>query len=381
MESSQREGEQLKSEITVKPDFTVIRYSRVWEDCVILCKGLDIQPSDVVLSITSSGDNVLNVLLKKPKKIYAVDMSLAQNALLELKLGAIRISLSHDKFLQLLGEAPSTKRLVLYESVKPSLPKYAQEFWDSNLSVIESGIANEGTLEKYLKVFNEKHLPKVVSSELLDAFFESQSIEEQRKVFNQFPLKELKDLISLYFSKEKLEKRRSEAQFQHAKIESDEAGEAFAKRYFVVAENIPAHDNFYFSLFNRGMKGYDPANKPNFAAPYLAKDNYEELKGLIDRVVVCTSTIEEQVKQIPLGTVTKANLSDIFEYTNEEVSCSICESVANVMAPGGRIVYWELQNTRPAPSSVFHYHEKLSKELHAEDRVFYYKSFNVYEKK
>lgn len=61
-------------------------------------------------------------------------------------------------------------------------------------------------------------------------------------------------------------------------MDSDEVGEKLAKRYFVVAENIPAHDNFYFSLFNRGMKGYDPANKPNFAAPYLAKDNYEELK-------------------------------------------------------------------------------------------------------
>lgn len=72
---------------------------------------------------------------------------------------------------------------------------HTQEFWDSNLSVIESGIANEGRLEKYIKAFNEKHLPKVVSSELLDAFFESQSIEEQRKAFNQFPLKELKDLI------------------------------------------------------------------------------------------------------------------------------------------------------------------------------------------
>ena len=61
-------------------------------------------------------------------------------------------------------------------------------------------------------------------------------------------------------------------------MESDEVGEALAKRYFGVAENIPAHDNFYFSLFNRGMKGYDPATKPNLAAPYLAKENYEKLK-------------------------------------------------------------------------------------------------------
>lgn len=49
---SQQEGEQLKSEIAVKLDLSVVRYSRVWEDCEILCRGLDIQPSDVVLSIT-----------------------------------------------------------------------------------------------------------------------------------------------------------------------------------------------------------------------------------------------------------------------------------------------------------------------------------------
>lgn len=84
---------------------------------------------------------------------------------------------------------------------------------------------------------------------------------------------------------------------------------------------------------------------------------------------------------MPLYLSLQANLSDIFEYTSEELCCGICESLASVMAPGGRIAYWELLNTRPAPSSVFHYHEKLSKELHAEDRVFYYKSFNVYERK
>ena len=52
MERSQQEGEKLESEIAVKLDLTVIRYSRVWEDCDILCRGLDIQPNDVVLSIT-----------------------------------------------------------------------------------------------------------------------------------------------------------------------------------------------------------------------------------------------------------------------------------------------------------------------------------------
>ena len=70
----------------------------------------------------SSGDNVLNLLLDEPRKIserfvrrntskcvsmsvhaVAVDLSQAQNSLLELKLAGIRC-LSHHDFLVLLGE-------------------------------------------------------------------------------------------------------------------------------------------------------------------------------------------------------------------------------------------------------------------------------------
>ena len=41
--------------------------------------------------------------------IVAIDMSPAQNALLELKLAAIS-HLSYEEYLQLLGEAPSSNR-------------------------------------------------------------------------------------------------------------------------------------------------------------------------------------------------------------------------------------------------------------------------------
>ena len=69
----------------------------------------------------SSGDNVLNLLLDRPKKIrelackkltsnfillassVAIDMSPAQNALLEIKLAAIR-HLEYQDYLCLLGE-------------------------------------------------------------------------------------------------------------------------------------------------------------------------------------------------------------------------------------------------------------------------------------
>ena len=85
-------------------------------------------------------------------------------------------------------------------------------------------------------------------------------------------------LSSWYTSTDVLKKGRSEAQFELVNMESDEVGRELAKRYFHLAENIPVKNNFYFSLFNRGMKGYDPVTKPDYASPYLTKNNYEKLK-------------------------------------------------------------------------------------------------------
>ena len=53
-----------------------------------------------------------------------------------------------------------------------------------------------------------------------------------------------------------------------------------SERYFEVAQNVPVHDNFYFSLLSRGRRGYNPVIKPNFAPPYLTKENFKKLKVL-----------------------------------------------------------------------------------------------------
>ena len=87
-------------------DLSVIRYSRVWEDYELLLGGLGpIRAGrDVVLSIASSGDNVLNLLLAgPPKAIIAFDMSPAQIAFCRLKIAAARALPRHHDFVWFLG--------------------------------------------------------------------------------------------------------------------------------------------------------------------------------------------------------------------------------------------------------------------------------------
>ena len=66
--------ELIKSEIENYAEFDIIRYAQVWEDAEILIEALDIKEEDNILSIASAGENALSILIKNPKKVYAIDV-------------------------------------------------------------------------------------------------------------------------------------------------------------------------------------------------------------------------------------------------------------------------------------------------------------------
>lgn len=49
-------------------------YAFTWEDSRVDARLLNVQPDDVVLAITSAGDNILSYAAYKPRRIHAVDL-------------------------------------------------------------------------------------------------------------------------------------------------------------------------------------------------------------------------------------------------------------------------------------------------------------------
>ena len=78
-------------------------YNTCWEDPRIDKKALNLTPKDNVLVITSAGCNALSYALSGVNHVYAVDMNYRQNALLDLKIAAIK-ELEYETFFQLFGE-------------------------------------------------------------------------------------------------------------------------------------------------------------------------------------------------------------------------------------------------------------------------------------
>ena len=78
-------------------------YNTCWEDPRLDHQALKLTPDDTVLVITSAGCNALDYALAGPKQVVAVDMNPRQNALLDLKLAAIR-NLQYEDFFAMFGD-------------------------------------------------------------------------------------------------------------------------------------------------------------------------------------------------------------------------------------------------------------------------------------
>ncbi|KAH9844792.1 betaine lipid synthase [Teratosphaeria destructans] len=104
-------------------------YAFTWEDSRTDARLLKITGDDVILAITSAGDNILSYAVERPKRIHAVDLNPAQNHLLELKVAAFR-SLEYQDFWKLFGEGKHEDfHTLLLERLSPHLSSQAFDYW------------------------------------------------------------------------------------------------------------------------------------------------------------------------------------------------------------------------------------------------------------
>ncbi|KAH7139259.1 hypothetical protein B0J11DRAFT_39281 [Dendryphion nanum] len=107
-------------------------YAFTWEDDRADARLLKVQPDDVILAITSAGDNILAFALDSPRRIHAVDLNPSQNHLLELKVAAFS-ALGYSDVWKLFGEGQhSDFRTILINKLSPHMSSLAFQFWLQN---------------------------------------------------------------------------------------------------------------------------------------------------------------------------------------------------------------------------------------------------------
>jgi betaine lipid synthase len=104
-------------------------YAFTWEDDLVDARLLKINSDDVILALTSAGDNILSYALARPKRIHAVDLNPTQNHLLELKVAAFR-GLEYQDFWKIFGEGKHENfHNLLLDRLSPHLSSQAFDYW------------------------------------------------------------------------------------------------------------------------------------------------------------------------------------------------------------------------------------------------------------
>lgn len=161
-------------------------YAFTWEDPRVDHRLLNIGSDDVILAITSAGDNILDYLQKGPKRVHAVDLNPNQNHLLELKVASY-LALGHRDMWKIFGEGKHAEfRNLLISKLSPHLSSQAFQYWLEHSQIFTStkghGLYETGGSRHAIRMI--RYLFNIFGlHSQVDKLCEAQTIAEQREIW------------------------------------------------------------------------------------------------------------------------------------------------------------------------------------------------------
>lgn len=314
-------------------------YAFTWEDPRVDHRLLKVNEGDVILAITSAGDNILSYILDgNPRRIHAVDMNPTQNHLLELKLAVFSAMLPYEDIWSIfgLGIHPNFEELLLTK-LAPHLSSRAFQFWLDNASrLTHSGLYESGGSRLAIKA--TRWLFRCFGvTQYVDAMCNAKTLSEQKEIWKQklrpvilswwvswaiignakFLWKALgvpcnqRDMIYEDYYLDGVE----EPNFVNTKRRSDRIGHAIWEYVVntldpVVETTLIGEDNYFYELCLRGC--YSKRCHPS----YLTQSAYRKLThhNAFSGVRIHTDGIIDVLMRIEPGTLTIAVVMDSMDW-------------------------------------------------------------------
>jgi S-adenosylmethionine-diacylglycerol 3-amino-3-carboxypropyl transferase len=344
----------------------------VWEDADILCNALiPAAQHGRILSISSSGDNVLALLTLDPKEIVAVDFSFPQLACLEMRITAFK-KLDHLSLCEFLGILPSKKRMEIYQNLlRDSLNSNTTTFWDQNLNKICDGIIHAGKFERYLQLFGKWILPLIHSPATIKELLNEKS-QDQRKSFyeKKWDRWEWRLLFKIFFNRFVMGLAGRDPSF-FKYVEGPVSEHILNRTKFALTE-LPTHNNPYLDYILDG-------NFSTNALPYyLRPEHFDAIKSRVDRIKLVQGPID-QVE----GSFDAFNLSDVFEYMDDNEFERCYQKIVDLANPNARIAYWNMLVPRSCPKNCLAKISPLIEQaavLHKQNKAWFYQKFVIEER-
>ena len=363
----------MTSEVSIKADFSLIRYAQCWEDADILLAALRIQAHHVCLAIASAGDNVLAMASQGPQRIIALDLNPAQLACLALRVAAYRV-LDYPAVLGFIGARPSERRLDFYERCRPQLTLAEQRFWDANAAGLAQGFGTIGKFERYLRLFGRRLLPLLETAQARREVLQPHTVVQRQAFYAQtWDNWRWRALFNLFFSRRVMGWLGRDPQF-FTYVETNVAAHIRARTAYALTTLDPTA-NPYLQWILLGQYGA--------ALPYaLRAEQFAAIRANLDRIEWRCQALEDFLQGCTPQTIDGYNLSDIFEYMSLANYHALLAQLVQAGRKEGRLVYWNMLAPRRRPVTMAQQLcplDDLAQPLYARDKAFFYSAFVVEE--
>lgn len=340
-----------------------IRYSNCYEDTSSL---LEIADGKKYLSVCSGLDNTLALLLKNPDKIICFDYNITQIYLAKLKIASFKY-LDYLELLKFFGIDSTVKdRLNIYNEIRNYLDNDVKSYFDEFKDIIKVGLIYAGKFEYYLTKFKKYVLPFTHSKKTITAFMNAKTIEEQKYIYNsKFNNKRLNLLFKIFFSKKVMSKLgRDKTYFKYV---NTNLALNLKQRVNLGFNNVLNIDNPYMQYIILGKFISLPL--------YLQFENFNIIKSNIEKIELVNQDFEEVLKKDKYDFL---NLSDIFEYMDEEKMPNLEKLIYEHTTNNAKIVFWNMMVKRNFNLGLFK--EINSEEAFKKEKPFFYQKLWRYQK-
>ena len=357
-------------QIQHRTTFDFVRYANCWEDADILVAALRPRPGSRVLSIASAGDNSL-ALLAQGAEVVAADLSTAQLACLELRCAAFR-QLEYEELLAFLGVQAADDRLATYASLESDLSRESRGFWAAHSQHVAVGIIHKGKFEDYFRMFRTRVLPLIHSRKRIAQLLEPKDAATREAFWNDsWNNWRWRLLFRVFFSRFLMGRLGRDPEF--FRYVEGSVSDRIMRRARYALTVLPTDCNPYLQYIATGNFGT--------ALPrYLRREHFEAVRSGLERLTLFHGPIEQAAVAHAVDGFDAFNLSDIFEYVNDDASRGLYGELLNVAKPGARLAYWNTLVPRSCPAEFVDRVQplpELSAELFSRAKAFFYCHFQV----
>jgi S-adenosylmethionine-diacylglycerol 3-amino-3-carboxypropyl transferase len=356
-----------------------IRFAQSWEDYQVIECGLQIKKNDTIVTIISSGDNLLNLLRFEPADIYGYDINPAQIYEVKLKIAAIE-HLTYTEFLTFFGyTGTEQQRIKLFHILTDHLDIDTYTFWNQHMNLLSQGLAFQGWLERYFSFF--RYFIRFFLAEEYNHYVTAQTKKERQVIFEKKINRPFLKAFTKIFMNNRV---MTHLLFQKRVIQyipsSFNYHDSFWRNITHAFVDIGCVNNPYLYWLFTGIVLEDR----HYWQPYLQEKNYAMLRQQIKKIHIFEQDLCAGLKELKSDSIDAFYISDIFDWMSlEEMEKTLLE-IVRVGKNDARIISFILNYDKGIPQrlrNLVYINEKKSLELSAQERVGIYSKINLLEVK